>query len=366
MHSCSTIFFGAVIIRIVAASKWVDCAAGTNYYVCAANGFRGCCSVDACNTAWCPDAGLPPPPPGTGNPGGFPYPGQCAAGKQYYVCASNGFAGCCSIDACNADWCPDAGSPPPPPGTGKPSTRLPPAGPGYSTLSTVVGGAPPPTSTPPPGPPVPSAQCTAALPSSISHAPVGPRPTDCPAGSTGKEVWGPTVYSVWHDQPQREGNASSVIIISQDYDNNKITNKRDAVLVFPVPKGAKNCAVRARTLGQGQNFGYYNHAAFVYKHMHLNGRSFKDAVGAAATWEKVKAVVGKEAGQSDMTAWAERTIPQEYSNSKVECAEDTAVLVSLMEFSYEGTLVLGNGNGTLPGSPGAYKPEHGFYLTYDC
>jgi hypothetical protein len=33
--------------------------------------------------------------------------GVCAAGTQWYVCNSNGFRGCCSVDACNLSTCPD-------------------------------------------------------------------------------------------------------------------------------------------------------------------------------------------------------------------------------------------------------------------
>ncbi|KAE8445905.1 hypothetical protein EG329_012684 [Mollisiaceae sp. DMI_Dod_QoI] len=35
-------------------------------------------------------------------------PGDCPAGQQWYVCVANGFTGCCSVDACDLQTCPDS------------------------------------------------------------------------------------------------------------------------------------------------------------------------------------------------------------------------------------------------------------------
>lgn len=87
------------------------CAKGTgSFFICASNGFKGCCKVDACNVpnnGWCPDY-----EPWTYTPKKNPTPGQpteCPAGKYFYKCQSTGFNGCCSKDACQkpGEWCPD-------------------------------------------------------------------------------------------------------------------------------------------------------------------------------------------------------------------------------------------------------------------
>jgi len=97
-------------VASVAAAPWSDptvCAPGKGYYqVCASSGFKGCCTQDACGLGYCPDAPsgpVTPPPTNTHNT--EPAPGTCAAGLSYYVC-SNGFKGCCSQDACTIGYCP--------------------------------------------------------------------------------------------------------------------------------------------------------------------------------------------------------------------------------------------------------------------
>ena len=84
------------------------CAAGTgNYYVCA-SGFKGCCLQDACTLGYCP--GKPaepekPKPTEPEKPKTLPE-GQCAAGTGYYQVCGNGYKGCCTKDACSLGYCP--------------------------------------------------------------------------------------------------------------------------------------------------------------------------------------------------------------------------------------------------------------------
>jgi hypothetical protein len=87
------------------------CSSGTgNFYKCASNGFAACCTVDACSLPtgkWCPDyepwtyTPIKKPPIGS--------PTECPAGKSFYKCSSTGFNNCCSVDACQkpGEWCPD-------------------------------------------------------------------------------------------------------------------------------------------------------------------------------------------------------------------------------------------------------------------
>lgn len=113
-----SVFAFVASVAAAPAASWSDptvCAAGTGYYqVCgsAQGGYKGCCKADACSLGYCPDSYTPTstttPPPNNNN-----YPvdngngdGTCSAGKNYYVC-DNGFRGCCSQDACTVGYCPD-------------------------------------------------------------------------------------------------------------------------------------------------------------------------------------------------------------------------------------------------------------------
>lgn len=89
------------------------CAPGTGYYqVCGATGFRGCCAEDVCGKklSYCP-ASTPAPVPAQKKPSTHAYPvqpvdGVCPAGTGYYQVCSNGFKGCCAVDACGLGYCP--------------------------------------------------------------------------------------------------------------------------------------------------------------------------------------------------------------------------------------------------------------------
>jgi hypothetical protein len=92
---------------------------GKNFFRCASNGFNGCCTVDACSLPvgkWCPDYEpwtYTPKPGPVPDPPGNPQYGTCPSGTgSFYKCASNGFAACCTVDACSlpagqVNWCPD-------------------------------------------------------------------------------------------------------------------------------------------------------------------------------------------------------------------------------------------------------------------
>lgn len=59
-------FFGLSLAHptseLVAEREWKDCSAGTSYYVCANNGFKGCCTVDPCALPACPSSDYKSPP----------------------------------------------------------------------------------------------------------------------------------------------------------------------------------------------------------------------------------------------------------------------------------------------------------------
>lgn len=106
------------IASLLAAAATLTSAAptGTNnqnqpraWYVCASNGFRGECSVDPCAISWCPDYEPYTYAPKVSTPPAVqPVPTTPAPAKNFYRCASNGFAGDCSIDPCYGwSWCPD-------------------------------------------------------------------------------------------------------------------------------------------------------------------------------------------------------------------------------------------------------------------
>ncbi|KAF1998451.1 hypothetical protein P154DRAFT_524146 [Amniculicola lignicola CBS 123094] len=297
MRSYSSLLFGAALLRVAAASKWVDCAAGTSYYVCQSNGFRGCCSIDACNAAWCPDAGSPAPPPGTGQ------------------------------------------------------TQAPPP----NTLVTVTG-APPATST---------AACTTKY---TRTGTTGPRPTDCPAGTKGR-VWFPDSYDIFHDHPNYESNRNPVGIVmlhQESFDGKTVVNKRDALIRFPVPKGAKTCMVGLQMTNIQVNMGYNGGSAYNVEYIKLQG-SFEETFHGKPSYNKVqplRVAEGKKDWQGDMTSWPEvQADGKTYLTLRpLPCAEDVTVLMSLLAESSGATLIFGQNNGT----SGRMSPDHGFYLDYTC
>jgi len=118
----------AVAARNVAAAAEEEvkrdetvCAAGTGYFQSCGNGFRGCCTADACGLGYCPGKSAEPTKPTeekpktddwthkaepeTWKPATLPE-GQCAAGTGYYQVCGNGFKGCCTKDACHLGYCP--------------------------------------------------------------------------------------------------------------------------------------------------------------------------------------------------------------------------------------------------------------------
>lgn len=90
----------------------VECSGTGAYYVCANNGFRGHCSVDPCASAWCPDFAqdtctptVPASAPETQTHTQTQTQTQtqnqtCPEGTGFYQVCSNGFRGCCTVDAC--------------------------------------------------------------------------------------------------------------------------------------------------------------------------------------------------------------------------------------------------------------------------
>ncbi|EFX03543.1 hypothetical protein CMQ_471 [Grosmannia clavigera kw1407] len=81
---------------------------------------------------------------------------DCSSGTQYYTCASNGFSGCCSVDACDySDGCPD-------------SSATESSGISSSTVTTIV--TTPTTSSQTPVTPSPSSTAAQNLPSISSSA----------------------------------------------------------------------------------------------------------------------------------------------------------------------------------------------------
>ncbi|KAJ4266158.1 hypothetical protein NW762_004138 [Fusarium torreyae] len=135
MHST---IFALVAITGLAMAKptekpQAECKGSGSYYVCASNGFRGHCSVDACNYDWCPDfeyktcdpvstteptddseGHWEPKPEDEGlepesmTPAKKLPEGQCAPGTGFFQVCSNGFKGYCKGDACGNNGCPDS------------------------------------------------------------------------------------------------------------------------------------------------------------------------------------------------------------------------------------------------------------------
>jgi len=117
------VFATAVITGAAPTSveeRSLECPGTGAYYVCSNNGFRGYCSADPCNMAWCPDFtqktcdkkwGTPTTStsiiPTTTTPPAVYTPSECSGTGNYYVCSNNGFRGYCSADPCNMAWCPD-------------------------------------------------------------------------------------------------------------------------------------------------------------------------------------------------------------------------------------------------------------------
>ncbi|KAF4975158.1 hypothetical protein FZEAL_8013 [Fusarium zealandicum] len=85
------------------------CAPGTGFFQSCSNGFRGCCTADACTDAWCPDfeTGTFEPVKTEKVSARQSDPTVCAPGTGFFQSCSNGFRGCCKGDACASSWCPD-------------------------------------------------------------------------------------------------------------------------------------------------------------------------------------------------------------------------------------------------------------------
>lgn len=87
-------FFGLSLAlptsEVLTDREWKDCPAKTSYYVCANNGFKGCCTVDPCALPACPSSDYKSPPinPNTTAPAPPSNPGPvCAPGvhKLYHT-----------------------------------------------------------------------------------------------------------------------------------------------------------------------------------------------------------------------------------------------------------------------------------------
>jgi len=87
-------------------------AAGTGYYQVCASGFKGCCASDACGLGYCPSSSSsssPAPKTDIKTSSSIPAGGNdstCAPGTGYYQVCANGFKGCCTSDACSLGYCP--------------------------------------------------------------------------------------------------------------------------------------------------------------------------------------------------------------------------------------------------------------------
>ncbi|OBR03183.1 hypothetical protein CH63R_12310 [Colletotrichum higginsianum IMI 349063] len=93
------------------------CAPGTGFFQSCSNGFRGCCKVDACTIGYCPDVTgasdnkpAETAPVTTGHSAHWQPtdPTVCAPGAGFFQSCANGFRGCCKEDACSIGHCPSA------------------------------------------------------------------------------------------------------------------------------------------------------------------------------------------------------------------------------------------------------------------
>ncbi|KAJ0348536.1 hypothetical protein COL154_006416 [Colletotrichum chrysophilum] len=126
MHS--SIFFTvfAGIVGITTASPTESntdptvCAPGTGFFQSCSNGFRGCCTADACTIGYCPDVTVTssktaivtatpvPEHKAHWQPETVSDPTVCKPGTGFFQSCSNGFRGCCKEDACTLGYCPPA------------------------------------------------------------------------------------------------------------------------------------------------------------------------------------------------------------------------------------------------------------------
>ncbi|OLN81361.1 hypothetical protein CCHL11_08573 [Colletotrichum chlorophyti] len=130
MHSSIILTVFAAAATLTAAAPAVNskrddtvCAPGTGFFQSCSNGFRGCCTTDACSAGYCPDVKAAPKatPTPVVIPEGHDWhsektesksntnadPTVCAPGTGFFQSCSNGFRGCCKSDACSVGYCPD-------------------------------------------------------------------------------------------------------------------------------------------------------------------------------------------------------------------------------------------------------------------
>ena len=246
---------------------------------------------------------------------------ECPAGTYYSACYKTGFYGCCSVDACQLDWCPDDNAPIRPDGDGSASNVA----------------APPKSKTNPP-------KNNAPPPAKQSSKPSSPK--TCQSFVTSN-------YNVFPDQPQESTANSTFLWVSQDSNGR---NRRDQVMVFSgVPATAKNCQLRWTVPDKERIFAFAHNGLMEVYPLKLDNKKFKDVLGEKKiTWDSVKGLKPeKNSGTADTTNWPQvEPARLHLVGALPTCGTEIAVLLSLK--GEQGAVIIGQ------------KEGHGFFVEYDC
>jgi len=211
-------------------------------------------------------------------PAPIPYT-ECPSGYQWYTCAKNDFAGCCSVDPCDLDACPDI----------------------------------PPTSTSP----IPSA------------TPIPSPPTQSCADDGRIRDYGATLWTVWRDEPQRSVGTSSIFNISQS--DNRV-NKVNQVITFGVHPKAISCRIGWFQPAHAPGFDVVNTGVTPVYQLDLGGLPWDQAVspnGASVNWENVQPLLSeKKVGVADFTFWDEMDVEDVHSVGDIECNQSSLAFLA--------------------------------------
>lgn len=246
---------------------------------------------------------------------------ECAAGTQRFVCAKNNFNGCCSVDPCNLDKCPDTQS------------EIPPA----TTTSC------PSTQTPPPKP--------------------NPQPPSAGTCTQEKRIYDyrPSFWSVYRDELKRNEPASSDLFsISQDDDRK---NKKNQVITFGVHPNATACSIGWYQPAHAPGFKVEQTGFTQVFQLELGGLPWDQAVsmnGANVSWETVEPLVPeKRLGAADFTFWDTMDSEDHHSVGSVECEQSSLAFLADLDGAdqFDGM----SGSVSMPQKP---QDEQGWYVSY--
>lgn len=275
---------------------------------------------------------------------------ECTAPAQWYTCAKNNYAGCCTVDPCNRDGtCPDI-HPQPQPTPAQSTTLTPSTTPTPSTTQT---------------PSVTPSSCPAPQPETPPSEPAQPPPpsASCPPEKQFFD-YHPTFWTFWRDEPQRGGFASNTPFSVSQSDNR--TNKVNQVLAFNINPNATHCSIGWYQPAHAPGFKVENTGFTPIYQLVLKGLPWDQAIspnGENPNWENLKPLLprglepGTKLGTADFTNWDNGDVEGHHRVGTVECFSSSIAFLADLDG--------GNGKEGMHGSVDMPQSEKaGWYVSY--